>query len=585
MKFSVVTNSRYASPTSTTTSRCFGFLLPLAALLAVAMLPATALAPPQQQEARVEGIVRDMQGKPVAEASVFLQDASQSILARTQTRVDGAFVFGSVRAGAYTVKVERSGFHDAVDDSIKLVGPETKRCEFVLRTLAEASASSAGTGNTSTGIELDDRPNFTVAGITDSTGSGGHGSETRMRTGEGLARETVNLESGKPSATSAGARGEGGIDLATRASEEGLVAAVRQSPRSFDSNHTLGEFYFHSRRYRESIPPLAAAYQINPGDYQNALNLALAYKAGGEFALSREVASQMLVKDKNLSRQDEAKLRRILGDLDEALGDPLGAVKEDERAANLDGSGRLLCVGSGIAASQGGCSSQRSIQQGRSCTSRLGTNEGWLGCGSLYTSGSVDEAAQRLCEASDLEPANPAPYLFLGKMQEATSTPLSCAEQKLERFLHQQPDNALANYYFALALWKRIRGGGDSDALQRAEMLLMKASALDPKLDLAYLQLGNLHFARGKFQEAVAAYRKAITINSADNEAHYRLGLAYKKIGDDAKAQHEFDEYKQLDKTESAAVERQRRELRQFVFVLKDQPTTAPPTSDQQLSK
>jgi tetratricopeptide (TPR) repeat protein len=583
MKFSVVTNSRYASPTSTTTSRCFGFLLPLAALLAVAMLPATALAPPQQQEARVEGIVRDMQGKPVAEASVFLQDASQSILARTQTRVDGAFVFGSVRAGAYTVKVEKSGFHDAVDDSIKLVGPETKRCEFVLRTLAEASASSAGTGNTSTGIELDDRPNFTVAGITDSTGSGGHGSETRMRTGEGLARETVNLESGKPSATSAAARGEGGIDSATRASEEGLLAAVRQSPRSFDSNHTLGEFYFHSRRYRESIPPLAAAYQINPGDYQNALNLALAYKAGGEFALSREVASQMLVKDKNLSRQDEAKLRRILGDLDEALGDPLGAVKEDERAANLDGSEEnYFAWGAELLLHRAAVPASEVFSKGVHAHPDSARMKAGLGA-ALYTSGSVDEAAQRLCEASDLEPANPAPYLFLGKMQEATSTPLPCAEQKLERFLHQQPDNALANYYFALALWKRIRGGGDSDALQRAEMLLMKASALDPKLDVAYLQLGNLHFARGKFQEAVAAYRKAITINSADNEAHYRLGLAYKKIGDDAKAQHEFDEYKQLDKTESAAVERQRRELRQFVFVLKDQPT--PPTPDQQLSK
>jgi tetratricopeptide (TPR) repeat protein len=583
MKFSVVTNSRYASPTSTTTSRCFGFLLPLAALLAVAMLPATALAPPQQQEARVEGIVRDMQGKPVAEASVFLQDASQSILARTQTRVDGAFVFGSVRAGAYTVKVEKSGFHDAVDDSIKLVGPETKRCEFVLRTLAEASASSAGTGNTSTGIELDDRPNFTVAGITDSTGSGGHGSETRMRTGEGLARETVNLESGKPSATSAAARGEGGIDSATRASEEGLLAAVRQSPRSFDSNHTLGEFYFHSRRYRESIPPLAAAYQINPGDYQNALNLALAYKAGGEFALSREVASQMLVKDKNLSRQDEAKLRRILGDLDEALGDPLGAVKEDERAANLDGSEEnYFAWGAELLLHRAAVPASEVFSKGVHAHPDSARMKAGLGA-ALYTSGSVDEAAQRLCEASDLEPANPAPYLFLGKMQEATSTPLPCAEQKLERFLHQQPDNALANYYFALALWKRIRGGGDSDALQRAEMLLMKASALDPKLDVAYLQLGNLHFARGKFQEAVAAYRKAITINSADNEAHYRLGLAYKKIGDDAKAQHEFDEYKQLDQTESAAVERQRRELRQFVFVLKDQPT--PPTPDQQLSK
>jgi tetratricopeptide (TPR) repeat protein len=585
MKFFVIKNSQGVSLVSKITGGCRRPKPLLVALLCLTMHSGMALCTPQQQAARIEGTVRDTQGKPVAGASLLLQDASQAISARTQTDANGAFVFLSVSAGAYAVKVEKSGFRDTVDDSIRLAGSETKHCEFVLRMLTEAAVSSAGTGSTPTGIELDDRPNFTVAGITDSTGSGGHGSETRMRTGEGLARETVNLESGKTSEGSAVAGSAGGVGPETRVSEEELLGAVRQSPRSFESNHVLGEFYLHSRRYRESIPPLAAAYQINPADRQNALDLALAYKAGGEFGPSREVASQMLVKDKNLSSQDEAKLRRMLGDLDEALGDPLGAVKEDERAASLDGSeenyfawgAELLLHRAAVPASEVFSKGVRAHPHSARMLAGLGA--------ALYTSGSADEAAQRLCEASDLEPSNPEPYLFLGKMQEATSTPLPCAEQKLARFFHEQPENAQANYYYALALWKRSRGSGDSDTLQRAEALLMKASALDPKLDMAYLQLGNLYFARGSFQESVDAYQKAIAANSADNEAHYRLGLAYKKIGDEAQSQREFDAYKQLDKSETAAVERQRRELRQFVFVLKDQPATAPLTPDQQLSK
>jgi tetratricopeptide (TPR) repeat protein len=582
---SLVTNSRCAAPTSKITSASRRFFLPLAALLALGLLPATARCAPQQQEAQVEGAVWDTQGKPVAEATVLLQDASQSISARTQTDANGVFVFLSVRDGIYMVKVEKSGFRDAVEDSIKLVGSETKHYELVLRSLTEASASSTGTGSASSGIELDDRPNFTVAGISDSTGSGGHGSETRMRTGEGLARETVNLGASKPSEAATAATRAGELDPKARASEDALLAAVRQSPRSFESNRLLGEFYFHSRRYRESISLLAAAYQINPGDYQNALDLALAYKAGGEFTRSREVANQMLVKDRNLSPEDEAKLRRILGDLDEALGDPLGAVKEDERAATLDGSeenyfawgAELLLHWAAVPASEVFSKGVHAHPDSARMMAGLGA--------ALYTSGSVDEAAQRLCEASDLEPTNPAPYLFLGKIQEATSTPVPCAEQKLERFVHGQPDNALANYYYALALWRRSRGSEDSDTLQRAESLLTKACALDPKLDVAYLQLGNLHFARGEFQEAVGAYQKAIVANSVGAEAHYRLGLAYKKIADDAKAQSEFDEYKKLDKSETAAVERQRLELQQFVFVLNEKPTPAPSTSDQQLSK
>jgi hypothetical protein len=59
--------------------------------------------------------------------------------------------------------------------------------------------------------------------------------------------------------------------------------------------------------------------------------------------------------------------------------------------------------------------------------------------------------------------------------------------------------------------------------------------------------------------------------------------LTYKRIGEEAKAQREFGQYKQLDKSEAATIERQRRELRQFLFVLqsplvKGQPISRAPS-------
>jgi tetratricopeptide (TPR) repeat protein len=188
----------------------------------------------------------------------------------------------------------------------------------------------------------------------------------------------------------------------------------------------------------------------------------------------------------------------------------------------------------------------------------------------LYTSGSAEEAAHRLCQASDLEPANPNPYLFLGRMQEAAATPLPCVDGKLARFVIDQPDNALANYYYALALWKGDRGAQTSDTLRRTEALLNKATVIDPKLDSAYLQLGNLYSSRGDSQGAVGAYEKAVAANPKSSQPHYRLGLTYRRIGEETKAQREFEQYKLLDANEADQVERQRRELRQFLFVFKD---------------
>ena len=101
--------------------------------------------------------------------------------------------------------------------------------------------------------------------------------------------------------------------------------------------------------------------------------------------------------------------------------------------------------------------------------------------------------------------------------------------------------------------------------------------AIDPKLDEAYLQLGILRFARGDFEHAIRDYKKAIEINPQLGEAHRQLGLAYQRTGEKVKAQEEFQAYEQAEKAEAAEIERQRREQRQFLIILKDQPAAAPP--------
>jgi tetratricopeptide (TPR) repeat protein len=199
----------------------------------------------------------------------------------------------------------------------------------------------------------------------------------------------------------------------------------------------------------------------------------------------------------------------------------------------------------------------------------------------LYAGGSYDDAARRLCAAADLQPADPAPYLFLAKMEKAAPDPLPCAKEKLARFARDQPTNAFANYYYAVALWKRFRGtergSENSLLLQQAETLLQKAITTDPKLDAAYVQLGTLYSASGDFTQAIGAFQKAIEVNPQSAEAHYRLGLAYKRTGEEQKSEQQLQLYKQTDKTETAVIEQQRREIRQFLIILRDQSQASAP--------
>ena len=196
----------------------------------------------------------------------------------------------------------------------------------------------------------------------------------------------------------------------------------------------------------------------------------------------------------------------------------------------------------------------------------------------LFASASYDEAAERLCAASDLNPAAEQPYLFLGKVQIASPKQLPCVEQRLARFLTLQPDNSTANYLYAMALWRRQEVAGqakDPQITQQTEALLTKAATLDRKCFDAYLQLGIMAFEKHEYEQAEALYKQAIEANPQLSEAHYRLGVAYDRLGDHAEAKQEFELHAQIEKAQTAVVEKQRRDVKQFQITLQDEP--APP--------
>src|SRR5208282_689981 len=299
--------------------------------------------------------------------------------------------------------------------------------------------------------------------------------------------------------------------------------------------------------------------------------LAMAYQAKGNFATAREEVR------KALAISDNADGHRLLGELSERLNDPLEAVREYEKAARMDPSEQNYFEwGTELLLHKAAEPAVEVFTRGSSAHPKSARMLAGLGV-ALYSSGSWEEAARRLCEASDLEPADPSPYLFLGKIEKTTSAPLPCSEQKLARFAKDQPANALANYYYAISLWKREKASENLAGWKQVEALLEKAVAIDPRLDETYLQLGILHFARGDFEKAIGDCKRAIGVNPHLGEAHRQLGLIYQRTGEGAKAQQEFEVYQQIEKIDAAETERQRRDLRQFLIILKDQPAASPP--------
>jgi tetratricopeptide (TPR) repeat protein len=497
----------------------------------------------------VQGTVRNAAGEPVKDAAVSLQEKSQDHPQQAKTDAQGKFVFNAREQGVYTVAAEKSGFGKCVIGPLPLSAGQKKQVDLLL------SSSAA--------MEFDDKPNFTVAGVTDWSGAGGHGSDTSLRTSEAFARQTLALKSAGPDGAAAGSAA--GTESA--ATEEKLRATVAQTPGSFKANHQLGEFYFHLGKAGEAIPLFRAAYQIDPSDFSNSYDLALAYSANGDLVPAHDLAAKILA-----NTEHPAAVHRLLGDLDERSGDPLGAVREFERAAALDPSEpNYFAWGTELLLHRAVSPAMSVFQEGS--TAYPTSVRMLVGLSTaLYSRGTYDEAARQICRASDLQPEDSTPYLFIGKMQEISATSLPCSEQKLARFLKNQPGKALANYYFAVALLKRDRDAKTDANSQQAEALLEKSLAIDPKLGEAYLQLGILYAAQGAPDRAIAAYQKATEVTPSLSEPHYRLSQLYRRAGETDEAEREIQLYTQLEQTQADAVERQRREVQQFLIVLKDQP-------------
>ena len=503
----------------------------------------------------IKGSVLDSAGKPVADASVTLVSKGVPGVVEAKTSATGGFAFSALAVGSYTVSAEKSGLRSSSTVVAASPGGDQTRVELVL------GANSAGAAPSSTpAMEFADKPNFTVAGVTDWTAVGGHGSDATLRTSEALARETLSL---KPQGLGSGSAG-------ANESESKLRAALAAAPGSFEANHQLGEFYLQAGHYRESLPLLQAAYQIDPANRGNEYDLARADEVTGAFSQSRDHIEKLL------AHQDDAGLHRLLGELDEKMGDPLAAVHEDEQAVRLDPSEQnYFAWGSELLLHRAVWQAAEVFRNGSKAYPRSARMLTALGT-ALFAGALYDQAADSLCQASDLNPADTEPYMFMGKIEMAAPKPLPCIAPRLARFVQQQPGNSLANYLYAMAILKQQQPSMNHESLQQVETLLTKAVAIDPKCGDAYLQLGILSSSQHNSEKAIGYFTKAIEVDPQLGEAHYRLGVAYDRMGSPEKAKQEFQLHDEIEKLQAADVERQRREVKQFSVVLEGQPAPPP---------
>jgi tetratricopeptide (TPR) repeat protein len=336
--------------------------------------------------------------------------------------------------------------------------------------------------------------------------------------------------------------------------------ALALEPKSYDANHNLGEYLIQRGKLTEAQHYLEEAYRINPTAYDNAYDLAMADFMLGNLDEARTVVQALLEQKKN------GELHNLLGQIDEKDGKFVAAANDYEAAAHLEPSEEnLFAWGSEMLL-------HRTYEPAISIFQKAGelypkSPRILIGLGlALYSRGIYDKAVNALIAAADLNPQDPRCYVFLSKAY--NSSPLQADEvvQRFKRYAELQPNNALAQYYYAVSLWKGKRVENSNVDPGSVEALLKRAIALNDSLADAYVQLGNLYADQRQYEKSIPEYQRALELDPSLADAHYRLATDMVHTGQKEDAQKEFAVYQKLRAEHLAEVQKEHEEVRQFVY-------------------
>jgi len=436
----------------------------------------------KEVSASIEGTVCDAQNHPLVGAIVSLERIGGGRTLVAHTDDNGIYRFSTLPVGTYRLQAKLPGYRGASKTPLSVAQNEVTTVVLLL----ELDSADQSPKPTTHAVEFSDEPQFTVAGVTDPTNLGGHGSDVVVRTKEALAKETVSLNRGAPDHLPSAPASKGGEDSA-------------------EFHASLGDIAEREGHPLEAVREYQRAAEMQPSE----ANL---FSWGAELLLHRapEPAAEVFIKGHRL----------------------------------FPSSVRML-VGLAVAA---------------------------------YVRGAYEQASEQLLQACDANPTDPSPYLFLGKIQVAEKVEPPGWTERLKRFVSLQPESPLANYYYAVGLSKEATR---AENFELQESLLQKAIRLDAHFGEAYLQLGILYSERKDFPKAIAAYQKAIETTLLPDEAYFRLAEAYRQTGQTQQARQEIEIYNQVSKEKAKEADRDRHEIQQFVYTLRGRTTPAlppPPT-------
>ncbi len=401
-----------------------------------------------------------------------------------------------------------------------------------------------------------------------------------------LATAVVQLHAGKPERAAALAES---VFARTQAADAGLVLLQTQLARHADTHRTLeslrtltlppereielrqrlAQTLIENGEIAEATKDLNRAIELDPTNADFRFNLALAlFKEG-------KAADALAAAQKCKELRDSADVESLLGDIQEALGDNLAAVRSYQAAVALapNDENHQVALALEFIRHRNFEPAKLVLQQAE----KLFPNS-WrvqVGLGMVeYFVGTKEAASQILLHAADLATDPESALRYLGEVEmDETSAPDPPAVARICAFAKANSKAARQQLYCGALMFHSDYASRETSRVDEIIRRLTFAAQSLPEEAAPRCELGKLYAWLEKWPLAQQEFETCARLNPNSAQAHYRLSQVYRHTGQTERAVQEIKLYKAAAQRLADENEQHETTLNTFIYTIRNQPT------------
>jgi tetratricopeptide (TPR) repeat protein len=315
-------------------------------------------------------------------------------------------------------------------------------------------------------------------------------------------------------------------------------AVLKLQPANSEAYAHLGLLEARQEHYAEAIPLYRKAGALNPAMPGLRLNLGLSLFKSGALKEAVETFTPLL-KSQPPSSAERLRLTTLIGLAYYGLGEYATAVPYLKEATSEDPRNlpfRLVLAHSCLWSKQYQC--VLDVYHQILTLNAESAEADMLAGEALDEMKDDDSALQQFRAAAKADPRMPEVHFGLGYLLWRLMQ-YEEAAREFNAELANNPDHAQAVVYLADTEMRL-------NHTEAAPGLLEKAIRLDPKIELAHLDLGILDGDQGHKDDAVRELKIAEQLSPGDQNVHWRLARTYQAAGMKDEAKAEFDKTRGL---------------------------------------